>query len=317
MIQFEQVRKGYGGRLAVADLNLHIAAGEFVVLIGPSGSGKSTTLRMINRLVEHDAGRIRFAGREIRSFSPEDLRRRMGYAIQSVGLFPHWSIEKNIGTVPRLLGWPADHIAARVHELLLLLQLNPADFVHRYPHELSGGQQQRVGVARALAADPEVLLMDEPFGALDPVTRIALQKEIKRIHALSGKTIVLVTHDIDEALFLATRIVLFRDGQVVQDGSPLDLLAHPAHDFVRDFLGRADLGIKRLGLDSVGSRFRAGVSATGSALGLDTNLRDALSAFISQGRDSLPVVHTDGSHAGALYFEDLLHTGPALPPVTT
>lgn len=314
MIEFDHVSKHYGDRVAVADLNLGIAAGELVVLIGPSGSGKSTTLRMINRLVEHDAGRIRFAGREIRNFAPEDLRRRMGYAIQSVGLFPHWTVEKNIGTVPRLLGWPAAKIAARVQELLWLLQLNPADFAHRFPHELSGGQQQRVGVARALAADPEILLMDEPFGALDPVTRIALQKEIKRIHALSGKTIVLVTHDIDEALFLATRIVLFRDGQVVQDGRPLDLLARPANDFVRAFLGPADLGIKRLGLDVVRSRVRPGAAAEGAPLTIDATLREALSAFISQGRDRLPVVHTDGSHAGALHVEDLLHTGPAPQP---
>lgn len=311
MIQFEHVRKAYGDRLAVADLNLNISAGEFVVLIGPSGSGKSTTLRMINRLVEHDAGRIRFSGQEIRSFAPEDLRRRMGYAIQSVGLFPHWTIEKNIGTVPRLLGWPAAKVAARVQELLLLLQLDPAGFAHRYPHELSGGQQQRVGVARALAADPEVLLMDEPFGALDPVTRVVLQKEIKRIHALSGKTIVLVTHDIDEALFLASRIVLFRDGEVVQDGSPLALLSRPADDFVSEFLGRADLGIKRLGLDSVRSRMRPGAPAEGAPLAIDANLREALSAFISQGRDHLPVVHADGSHAGLAYFEDLLDPGSA------
>ena len=192
MIEFDRVSKVYGGRHAVDQLELQMGAGEFVVLIGPSGSGKSTTLRMINRLVEHDAGRIRFAGREIRDFAPEDLRRRMGYAIQSVGLFPHWTVERNIATVPRLLGWPAQKIAARVEELLHLLQLDPAQFARRYPHELSGGQQQRVGVARALAADPEVLLMDEPFGALDPVTRIVMQRELKRIHALSGKTIVLV-----------------------------------------------------------------------------------------------------------------------------
>lgn len=309
MIQFEHVRKGYGERMAVADLNLEIAAGEFVVLIGPSGSGKSTTLRMVNRLVEHDAGRIRFAGEEIRNFAPEDLRRRMGYAIQSVGLFPHWTVEKNIATVPRLLGWPTGKIAARVHALLVLLQLDPQDFARRYPHELSGGQQQRIGVARALAADPEVLLMDEPFGALDPVTRVVMQRELKRIHALSGKTIVLVTHDIDEALFLATRIVLFKDGQVVQDGRPVDLLARPANDFVGDFLGRAELGIKRLGLDAVHTRLRPGAPVRGEALAMDANLREALSAFIRQGVDTLPVVHADGSHAGVMHFADLLHGG--------
>lgn len=306
MIEFDNVSKVYGGRSAVSDLNLSVAQGEFVVLIGPSGSGKSTTLRMINRLVEHDRGRIRFAGREIRDFTPEDLRRRMGYAIQSVGLFPHWTVEKNIGTVPRLLAWPKDKIRARVHELLELLQLQPAEFAKRYPHELSGGQQQRVGVARALAADPEILLMDEPFGALDPVTRIVMQRELKRIHALAGKTIVMVTHDIDEALFLANRVVLFKDGRLVQDGTPLEMLSHPANDFVVDFLGRAELGIKRLGLGSVREHLRAGDQARGQAISVDLSLREALSAFIVQGTPILPVVNANGSHAGEVHFSDLL-----------
>lgn len=306
MIEFDNVSKAYGGRPAVVDLNLTVGRGEFVVLIGPSGSGKSTTLRMINRLVEHDRGRIRFAGREIRDFTPENLRRRMGYAIQSVGLFPHWIVEKNIGTVPRLLAWPKDKVRARVHELLALLQLPPAEFAKRYPHELSGGQQQRVGVARALAAEPEILLMDEPFGALDPVTRIVMQRELKRIHALAGKTIVMVTHDIDEALFLATRMVLFKDGRLVQDGTPLDILSHPANDFVVDFLGRAELGIKRLGLGSVREHLRAGDQAAGQAISIDLNLREALSAFIVQGEAILPVVFANGSHAGEVHFSDLL-----------
>lgn len=306
MIQFDNVSKAYGDRPAVVDLNLSVGQGEFVVLIGPSGSGKSTTLRMINRLVEHDRGRIRFAGREIRDFTPEDLRRRMGYAIQSVGLFPHWTVAKNIGTVPRLLAWPKDKIRARVHALLELLQLPPAEFAKRYPHELSGGQQQRVGVARALAADPEILLMDEPFGALDPVTRIVMQRELKRIHALAGKTIVMVTHDIDEALFLADRVVLFKDGRVVQDGTPLDLLSHPVNDFVVDFLGRTELGIKRLGLGSVRDFLRAGQQAPGQAISIDLSLREALSAFIVQGKAILPVINTNGSLAGELHFSDLL-----------
>ena len=311
MIEFEQVCKRYGDRMAVDHLDLHIAAGELVVFIGPSGSGKSTTLRMINRLVEHDHGRIRFAGHEIRDFAPEELRRRMGYAIQSVGLFPHWTVAKNIGTAPRLLGWKAERIEARVQALLHLLQLDPQEFAHRYPHELSGGQQQRVGVARALAAEPEVLLMDEPFGALDPVTRIVMQRELKRIHALSGTTIVLVTHDMDEALFLASRIVLFKDGQWVQQGSPLELLSRPANDFVSDFLGRAELGIKRLGLASVRAQVRQGVPVAGIPLPIDLNLREALSAFIAQGKACLPVVHADGSHAGVAYFQDLLHAAGA------
>src|SRR5471030_2009395 len=200
MIQFQQVSKYSQGKPAVDNLNLNIAAGEFTVLIGTSGSGKSTLLKMINRLIEHDEGKILFAGDEIHSFKPQELRRRMGYAIQSIGLFPHWTVEQNIATVPQLLKWPRTKIRDRVTELLTLLHLDAAQFRGRYPHQLSGGQQQRVGVARALAADPEVLLMDEPFGALDPVTRTALQTEIVRIHQLSGRTVVLVTHDIDEAL---------------------------------------------------------------------------------------------------------------------
>lgn len=306
MIEFDSVSKVYGEHPAVADLNLSIGQGEFVALIGPSGSGKSTTLRMINRLVEHDRGRIRFAGREIRDFTPEDLRRRMGYAIQSVGLFPHWTVEKNIATVPRLLAWPKDKIRARVHELLELLQLPPAEFAKRYPHELSGGQQQRVGVARALAADPEILLMDEPFGALDPVTRVVMQRELKRIHALAGKTIVMVTHDIDEALFLASRVVLLKDGQLVQDGTPLELFSNPASDFVVDFLGRAEMGIKRLGLGYVRDHLRPGHSTGGKAISVDASLREALSAFIVQGTPILPVINADGSHAGEMHFPDLL-----------
>lgn len=236
MIHFHQVSKYFAGKRAVDNLTLQIAKGEFTVLIGTSGSGKSTTLKMINRLIEHDEGEIHFAGEEIRNYKPEDIRRRMGYAIQSIGLFPHWTVERNIGTVPQLLKWPQKRIRQRVIELLELLHLDPEQFLHRYPHQLSGGQQQRVGVARALAADPEVLLMDEPFGALDPVTRSALQFEITRIHQLSGRTIVLVTHDIDEALALADRIVLMDGGRVIQQGTPLEMLTLPANDFVRDFL---------------------------------------------------------------------------------
>ena len=231
MIRFESVSKSYNGVLVVDRLDLEIEPGEFVVLIGPSGSGKTTTLRMINRLVEHDSGRILFAGQEIRQFKPEDLRRRMGYAIQSHGLFPHRTVAQNIATVPGLLGWSGSRIRQRTDELLDLLHLPAAQFRDRYPHQLSGGQQQRVGVARALAADPDILLMDEPFGALDPVTRQALQTELVRIHRLSGKTIVLVTHDIDEALRLGARIVLLDKGKIVQQGEPASLLARPANDF--------------------------------------------------------------------------------------
>jgi len=305
MIQFNQVSKIFQGKPAVDDLTLQIAKGEFAVLIGTSGSGKSTTLKMINRLIEHDQGKIYFADEEIQKFKPQDLRRRMGYAIQSIGLFPHWTVEENIATVPQLLKWPRARIRDRVTELLELLHLEPELFRHRYPHQLSGGQQQRVGVARALAADPEVLLMDEPFGALDPVTRTALQTEIARIHHLSGRTIVLVTHDIDEALALADRIVLLDQGRVVQQGTPLELLTAPANDFVRDFFGRSDRGIKLLSLGTVAERVRP-VHADGEPISSTMNLREALSVFVARGSECLPVVGEQGEALGVLHFNDLI-----------
>ena len=306
MIELQAVGKAYGSTQAVDDVSLTIARGEFVVLIGPSGSGKSTLLKMINRLVEHDRGRVLFKGEEIRSFRPEDIRRRMGYAIQSTGLFPHWSVARNIATVPELLGWPAARIAARVDELLTLLGLDPSAYRSRYPHQLSGGQQQRVGVARALAADPEALLMDEPFGALDPITRQTLQGELARIHRASGKTIVLVTHDIDEALRLATRIVLLDRGRIVQAGTPAQLLVQPANDFVSDFMGRSDLGLKLLGLQTAADRVRAGAPAEGAAIAATMSLREALSLFVERHVELLPVVDAQGRAVGALHFADLV-----------
>ncbi|WPC68708.1 ABC transporter ATP-binding protein [Rhodoferax ferrireducens] len=310
MIELRHVSKGFNGVKAIDDLSLNIARGEFTVILGSSGSGKSTLIKMINRLLEHDSGRITFAGDEIRSFRPEDLRRRMGYAIQSVGLFPHWSVEKNIATVPTLLKWPPSRIRDRVTELMTLLQLDATLYRKRYPHQLSGGQQQRVGVARALAGNPEVLLMDEPFGALDPVTRAALQLEIARIHKAFDKTIVLVTHDIDEALSLATRIVLLDQGRIVQSGTPLQMLSSPANDFVSDFFGRSDVGIKLLGLQSVATRLRAGEHAAGAPVLASSSLREALSMFLSRRVDRLPVVDGDGQALGVIDFSDLLDLRP-------
>ncbi|AKA39715.1 ABC transporter ATP-binding protein [Yersinia ruckeri] len=306
MIQFYHVSKYFAGKVAVDNLSLHIAKGEFTVLIGTSGSGKSTTLKMINRLIEHDEGQIHFAGEEIQKFKAEDLRRCMGYAIQSIGLFPHWTVEQNIATVPQLLKWPRAKIQQRVSELLTLLHLDPEQFLHRYPHQLSGGQQQRVGVARALAADPEVLLMDEPFGALDPVTRSALQFEIARIHQLSGRTIVLVTHDIDEALNLADRIVLLDQGKVIQQGTPFELLTQPANDFVRDFFGRSDVGIKLLALGWAEQRMRRGETVAGEPILASTSLREALSLFVSRKADKLQVIDDLAKPLGVLYFSDLI-----------
>jgi osmoprotectant transport system ATP-binding protein len=306
VIELHDVGKSFGAARAVDGVTLAIARGEFVVLVGASGSGKSTLLKMINRMVEHDRGRIVFAGEEIRSFKPEDLRRRMGYAIQSIGLFPHWTVARNIAAVPELLGWPRARIDARVDELLTLLDLDPAQYRKRYPSQLSGGQQQRVGVARALAADPELLLMDEPFGALDPITRAALQQEMARIHQASGKTIVLVTHDIEEALRLATRIVLLDKGRVVQDGPPAQLLEQPANDFVREFFGRTELGLRLLALHRVGERVRVGEHADGEPLAEAMSLRDALSQFVLRRADRLPVVDASGRALGAIAFADLL-----------
>lgn len=307
MIHFDRVSKYFSGRAAVSELTLNIAKGEFAVLVGTSGSGKSTTLKMINRLVEHDAGSITFAGEEIRSFNAQTLRRRMGYAIQSTGLFPHWTVEKNIATVPSLLNWPKAHISDRVTELLELLNLDQS-FRHRYPHQLSGGQQQRVGVARALAADPEVLLMDEPFGAVDPVTRSALQQEMLRIHRLSGRTIVLVTHDIDEALILADRIILMDDGKIIQQGKPTELLSRPANPFVRDFFGGSEAGIRMLALNNVASAMRQDERIAGDAITQEMSLRDALSRFILCGEEKLAVVDQQQQPVGVLYFRDLLPT---------
>lgn len=306
MIELRGVGKSFGATRAVDDVSLSIARGEFVVLVGASGSGKSTLLKMINRMVEHDRGVILFAGEEIRSFRPEAIRRRMGYAIQSIGLFPHWSVARNIATVPELLGWPAARIAARVDELLTLLDLEPALYRQRWPSQLSGGQQQRVGVARALAADPELLLMDEPFGALDPITRQSLQQEMARIHQRSGKTIVLVTHDIEEALRLATRIVLLDHGRVVQDGAPAQLLEQPATDFVREFFGRTELGLRLLALHSVAERVRAGEQADGEPVADTLSLRDALSQFVVRRTERLPVADASGRPLGAIRFSDLL-----------
>ncbi|BDH45197.1 ABC transporter ATP-binding protein [Salmonella enterica subsp. enterica serovar Choleraesuis] len=307
MIKFENVSKSFQGKQAVKSLSFSCKEGQFTVLIGSSGSGKSTTLKMINRLIEHDSGVISFSGSDIRSFDARQLRRRMGYAIQSIGLFPHWTVAQNIATVPGLLKWPKARVQKRVDELLTLLQLDPEQFRQRYPHQLSGGQQQRVGVARALAADPEVLLMDEPFGALDPVTRQAMQQEIRRIHQLLGRTIVLVTHDIDEALMLADHLILMDDGAIVQQGTPLELLMQPANPWVADFLGQGARGVRLLGLRQVSSMLRPGETCSGEPLIAGLSLRDALSRFIEQQAERLPVVDEHGQPLGVLYFKDLLN----------
>ena len=313
MIEISEVSKSFDGRRAVSELSLTVNNGEFAILIGTSGSGKSTMLKLLNRLLEPDSGSIQLHGKNIVEHSPEQLRRRIGYAIQSVGLFPHWTVEQNIGAVPTLLKWPKARIRDRVSELLELLHLAPEEFRHRYPDQLSGGQQQRVGVARALAADPDVLLMDEPFGALDPVTRASLQQELANIHKISGKTIVLVTHDIDEALALGERIILMDHGRIVQHGAPRDFLLSPENDFVREFVGQSDIGIRLLGLDKISDRVRAQPAIPGEPIRSNSTLREALSAFIARKEHSLPVVDEHGQFAGVLHFADLLESPPGRP----
>ena len=305
MIEFENISKSYGPVLAISGVNLKISRGEFVVLIGASGSGKSTLLRMINRMENHDAGRILLDGREIYSFAVRELRLRMGYAIQSVGLFPHWSVERNISVVPKMLGWSAVKTSERVTELMQLFGLDPQTYRKRLPHQLSGGQQQRVGVARALAADPDVLLMDEPFGALDPVIRASLQLEMKRVHQQSGKTIVMVTHDVDEALLLASKIVLLDQGKIVQVGTPLQLLAQPASEKVSDFVGRSDIGIKLLSLQLAGSLARAEPSISGPALAVTSSLRETVSFMAMKQVSAVNLLDEAQQHAGVLHAADI------------
>lgn len=309
MIEFIDTSKSYDGVNVVDGFNLRIECGEFVVIIGASGSGKSTILKMINRMEGHDAGKILFNGEDICTFNVRALRLRMGYAIQSVGLFPHWTVQRNIATVPHMLGWDPTKIQHRVTELLNLFQLDPATYRTRLPHQLSGGQQQRIGVARALAADPDVLLMDEPFGALDPATRAALQQEIKRVHQASGKTIVLVTHDIDEALLLATKIVVLDRGRAVQVGTPLEIVATPANEFVVDFVGRSDRGIKLLSLRTAQHLARTETALDGPHVAAQTSLREAVSLMVMQGVAKINVHDAAGRHCGVLHAADIWDVG--------
>jgi len=306
MIEIAEVTKYYGDRRVVDRLSLTVPAGEFCVLLGSSGCGKSTTLKMINRLIAADAGTIRIAGEDIATVPAEALRRRIGYAIQSIGLFPHWTVEDNIATVPRLLKWPRERRRDRVAELLELFRLEPGIYRAKYPHQLSGGEQQRVGVARALAADPGLLLMDEPFGAVDPITRDDLQAELAHIHRETKKTIVFVTHDIEEALRLATQIAVMQDGRIAQLGTPLDILEHPASDFVADFVGRQGIGLKLLSVRRVADRMRLGETGDGEPISADTSLRDALSAMTTRRTDRLPVRDSAGRTIGAIALADLV-----------
>ena len=238
MLLLESVTKRYGSLEAVHELTLEVVDGETCVLVGPSGCGKTTALRMVNRLVEPTSGRIVIDGDDVADVDPVQLRRRIGYVIQNVGLFPHQTVAANVATVPRLLGWSRDRIRSRVDELLTLVGLDPTTFRDRYPHELSGGQRQRVGVARALAVDPPTLLLDEPFGAVDPITRERLQLEFVRLQDTMHKTAVFVTHDVDEAIAVGDRIAVLRQGGVLeQHDTPVNVLERPASDFVAELFG--------------------------------------------------------------------------------
>jgi osmoprotectant transport system ATP-binding protein len=295
MVRLERATKVFGAsRPAVSELSLDVGAGEVVCLVGPSGCGKTTTLRMINRLVEPTSGRVLVGGRDVRTVEPHELRRGIGYVIQQVGLFAHRTVWDNVTTVPRLLGWERRRVDARVEELMKLVGLDP-ELGPRYPAELSGGQQQRVGVARALAADPPILLMDEPFGAVDPIVRSRLQDELLSLQERLQKTIVFVTHDIDEAIKLGDRIVVMNVGGIVEQiASPVELLAHPANDFVADFVG-SQRQLRRLGLIAVRDVELDDIGSTPDApeIRADATLLDALQAIVAAGAGAARVVEGD------------------------
>ena len=308
-IQFQGVEKRYGPTLALENITLEVPKGELVVLIGPSGCGKSTLLRLVNRMIEPTGGALLVEGRDVLEQDAVSLRRSIGYVIQSIGLFPHMTIFENVEVVPSLLGWDKGKKRSRAAELLTTVGLEPDKFGDRYPKQLSGGQQQRVGIARALAADPQILLMDEPFGAVDPITRERLQAEFLRIQSEIHKTILFVTHDIDEAVKLADRICLMRDGKVEQYATPEELLGNPTSDFVRDFVG-ADRELKRLGRVSVASLMRSlNPSASGAqpstrSIPGTMSARDALSRLLEAGGE-LPVVDPQGQVIGMITLNDL------------
>jgi osmoprotectant transport system ATP-binding protein len=305
VIEFDAVKKFYAGQRVLGPLSLSIPQGALCVLVGPSGCGKSTTLKMINALITPDAGAIRIKGQPVQSHPVEELRRGIGYVIQSGGLFPHWRVRDNIATVPRLLRWDEARISARVRKVAEVAAIDGA-LLDRFPHQLSGGQQQRVGVARALSADPDIILMDEPFGALDPVTRAALQQELARLHSDTGKTIVLVTHDMDEALALGTMIVVMQKGEIIQSGAPADILARPNNEFVRDFVGGADATMKLLDFREVQDIMRKGGQAAGDPVSPSGTLRLALTEMIATGRTVLPVAEAGGAALGTIQIEDIV-----------
>jgi osmoprotectant transport system ATP-binding protein len=308
-IRFDRISKEFPGmdRPAVDKISFEVDSGSLVVLLGPSGCGKTTTLKLMNRLYEPTAGTVYLEGTDIRDIPVTALRRQIGYVIQQIGLFPHMTVEANISVVPRLLGWPKDRIRDRVDELLGMVDLPPDQYRERYPSQLSGGQQQRVGVARALAGDPKVILMDEPFGAIDAITRSGLQDQLIQLQGRLAKTIVFVTHDVEEALRLADKIVVMRAGQIVQHDTPFNILTQPADEFVFKLVGADDM-VRQLSLLSVGTAMDGGfpddTDQDAPTIGVDEDLRHALSRLLQTGAKRLVVV--EGAKAvGSLTIEDI------------
>jgi osmoprotectant transport system ATP-binding protein len=305
-LELRGVSKRYPGQAepAIDDLSFSVGAGEVCVLVGPSGSGKTTALRLINRLIPLSEGDILLGGESVLGREANELRRQIGYVIQQIGLFPHLTVGGNIATVPRLLGWDKQRTKVRVRELLELVGLDPAQIADRYPAQLSGGQRQRVGVARALAADPPLMLMDEPFGAIDPINRARLQDEFKRLQEQVRKTIVFVTHDIDEAIKMGDKIAILREGgKLAQYDTPARILVHPADDFVAQFVG-ADRALKRLGLSTLEEVKLLPIDGTHPAGSVErtASVKDALSALLAEGGHPLRV-DEDGEPAGVITLE--------------
>jgi osmoprotectant transport system ATP-binding protein len=306
-IAFNDVVKQYPGRerAAVQKLSFTVPPGEICVLIGPSGCGKTTALKMVNRLISITDGDITIDGQSVRALELTQLRRGIGYVFQQIGLFPHMTVQDNIGSVPRLLGWKKERIRARAAELLELVGLDPKTDLKRYPGEFSGGQQQRIGVARAMAADPPIMLMDEPFGAIDPIARERLQNDFLRLHRQVRKTVIFVTHDIDEAIKMGDRIAIMRDGHLVQMDTADEILANPADEFVASFVG-ADRGLKRLRVRSLEDLELApanGAAPSEPSLPRRTSLHDALSTMLTEGTSELRVTDDDGNVLGTASLE--------------
>ncbi len=314
MIRIDSLSKRFGQAMAVESVSMEVEKGTIVVIVGTSGSGKSTLLRMINRLVEPSSGRVFIDGRDTAGEPAHLLRRRIGYVIQGYGLFPHRTVAQNIATVPQLLGWEPARITRRVHELLEVFALDPAQYAGKLPDQLSGGQQQRVGVARALAAEPAVLLMDEPFGALDPIIRGKAQEDLLAIQRRFGTTIVLVTHDLDEAFRLGSRVAVMSQGRLLQYDTPAELLRQPRDELVARMTGLADRALRLLSLVRAGdvmSRVDGeSLPATeGPTLPPDASLRDVLSELVWHGATSARIADEHGTRLGTLTLEGLLAYG--------